>query len=406
MASGWEDNVHDLVPGPRRTRSHGHYMPVYLDCSATTPVDPRVGATVTRHMVEEYGNAGSRTHEFGARAKRAVQRAREQVAISVDASPDEVFFTSGTTESNNLALLGLATFGERVRHRHVISTLIEHKAVLEPLSVLRARGFEVDLVPPTSEGWVDPESIGNLLRPDTLVVSVMHANNETGVVQPIEAVSELLVGHSAFLHVDAAQTYGKLSAPLSDRRIDLISLSGHKLFAPKGIGALIARRRGYDRPPLTPLMFGGGQERGLRPGTLPVALVVGLGLAVELAREEEKARRAACLSFRTQVLEGLRSLEPRFNGDVSRTLSHVVNLSFDGIDSEAAMVALKDLVAVSNGSACTSANYEPSHVLQAMGLSEDRIKGALRLSWAHMTEAVDWDRVVARLLALRGGRAR
>jgi cysteine desulfurase len=228
--------------------------PIYLDHAATTPVDPRVAEVVMHYMVEEFGNAGSRTHEYGSRARKAVDTAREQVAAVVEAKPDEVIFTSGATESNNLAILGLAPFGEREGRRHILSTMIEHKAVLEPLAHLEKRGFEVELVRPTRGGWVEADDVLSRVRDDTLLVSVMHVNNETGVIQPIDEVAAGLEGRSAYFHVDAAQGYSKELQKLKHKRIDMISVSGHKIYAPKGVGALITRRRNRLRPPLEPLM--------------------------------------------------------------------------------------------------------------------------------------------------------
>jgi cysteine desulfurase len=368
-------------------------MPVYLDCNSTTPVDPRVQQEVLRYMSVEFGNAGSRTHEFGARAKRAVQHARRQVAEVVKAEPDEVVFTSGATESNNLAILGLGRHGEETNRKHIVSSQIEHKAVLEPLQAMAERGFEVTLVPPTAGGWVDPDQVKRSIRPDTLLVSVMHVNNETGVVQPIVEIAAALEDHSAFLHVDAAQGFGKDVLSLQNPRIDLVSVSGHKIFGPKGIGALILRRRAFKSPPIAPLLFGGGQERGLRPGTAPVPLIVGLGLAAELAIREAKKRALACERYRHEVLQALLPLRPVINGDQDRVLPHVLNLSFRGLDSEAVMVALKDFIAISNGSACTSQSYQPSHVLEAMGAEPEILRAAIRLSWSHITPLPDWNEV-------------
>jgi cysteine desulfurase len=376
-------------------------MTIYLDCNATTDVDPVVRRAVLRYMEEDYGNAGSRTHAFGVRARDAVQLARARVAAVVRADIDEVVFTSGATESNNLALLGLAPGGERSGRRHLVTTLIEHSSVLEPVAALQARGFEATYILPTRGGWVDPEAVVAAVRADTLLVSVMHANNETGVVQPIAAIADRLQGREAYLHVDAAQGFGKVTEELCHPRIDLLSLSGHKLFAPKGIGALIARRREGRALPLTPLMFGGGQERGLRPGTLPVQLVVGLGLAAEAALKEAGVRAAACRAFRERALTALAPLGPLVHGDVSRALPHVLNLSFAGIDSEALMVAWRGLLAVSNGAACSSRGYHGSHVLRAMGLGEEAMAGAVRLSWSHRTEEPDWGRVVEAVQCLR-----
>jgi cysteine desulfurase len=375
-------------------------MPVYWDCNATTPVEPAVRDAVLRFMTDEIGNAGSRTHEFGLRAKQAVEQARRAVASVVDAASDEIVFTSGATESNNLAILGLAAHGDATGRRHIVSTQIEHKAVLEPLQELASHGFEVTLVPPTAGGWVDPAAVRAALRPTTLLVSVMHVNNETGVVQPLGEIADALGSHEAFLHVDAAQGFGKDFDPLRSTRIDLISVSGHKLYAPKGVGALVARKRKQRRPPLRPLMFGGGQERGLRPGTAPVPLIAGLGVAAEVAVTDAQARASACQRYRRRVIEALAPLRPETNGDPDRTLPHVLNVSLPGLDSEAVMLALKGIAAFSNGSACTSHSYEPSHVLSAMGLPAQRIEGAVRLSWCHLTPEPDWSelqRALARL---------
>lgn len=370
-------------------------MAIYLDCNATSPLEPRVQEEVFKYLSVEFGNAGSRTHDYGTRANQAVQHAREQVAEVVKSKRDEVIFTSGATESNNLAILGLAQFGQEMGRKHIISSQIEHKAVLEPLEALASRGFEITLIPPTSGGWIDPIAVRDVLREDTLLVSLMHVNNETGVIQPISEITQLLNDHPAFFHVDAAQGFGKEIKALQDRRIDFISISGHKIYGPKGIGALVLRRRKFNRPPLAPLFFGGGQERGLRPGTLPVPLIVGLGLAAELALNQVKDRTKACLAFRERLLEILSPLEPIINGELGMTVPHVLNISFPGLDSEAIMIALKDIIAVSNGSACTSHSYQPSHVLKAMGRPAPVIQGAIRLSWCHMTEEPDWDEVVS-----------
>jgi cysteine desulfurase len=370
-------------------------MMAYLDCNATTPLEPRVSEVMRSFFDTEFGNAGSRTHEYGTRAKQAVEQARRLVAEVVGSDVDEVTFTSGATESNNLAILGLADYGEKTGRRHLVSTAIEHKAVLEPLEHLLSRGFEVSLVTPSSGGWVDPDALAAACRPDTLLISVMQVNNETGVIQPIGEYCSRLANHDAFLHVDAAQGFGKQLDPLTNKRIDLISISAHKIYGPKGVGALIARRRGFARPPLQPLTFGGGQERGLRPGTLPVPLIAGFGEAARIASSEHKEREKKIRVFRQKLLTALDPLHPMINGDPDSMMPHVLNISIPGVDSEAAMVALKRVVAISNGSACTSATYKPSHVLQAMGFSLDRIQQALRFSWCHLTPEVDW-------LALRG----
>ena len=388
------------TPDKDADRAAGTSRPAYLDYNATAPVDPRVADEVMRFMAREFGNAGSRTHNYGQIAKERVNRAREEVAAVVAAQPDEVIFTSGATESDNLAILGLAAYGESVGRKHIISTRIEHKAVLEPLEVLAERGFEVELLAPHAGGWVSRETVTAAVRPDTLLVSVMAVNNETGVIQPIEAIGDALADHEAYFHVDGAQAFGKLIPPLRHSRIDLLALSGHKIGAPKGVGGLITRRRGYKRPPLTPLMYGGGQERGLRPGTLPVALIAGLGLAASIALEEREQNAERSASIRRELLEALLPLGAEPNGDLDRTITSTLNVSIPGVDSEAAIVALKDVVALSNGSACTSQSYEHSHVLRAAGLPAERIEGALRLSWGPATSTIPIELLVERLRGL------
>jgi cysteine desulfurase len=372
----------------------------YLDCNATTPIEPSVAEIIQKYMLEEFGNAGSRTHSYGSRAKKAVIHAREQVAALAGVSSNEVIFTSGATEANNLAILGLFEEGERLNKRHVVSTKIEHKAVLEPLEELSRRGWEVTLLPPSQDGIVTPEEVHDAMRDDTILVSIMHGNNETGTLQPIEEISKILMKHDAYLHIDAAQTFGKL--PLHElKRCDLISVSSHKCYGPKGVGALIAKRREYRLPPLKPLMFGGGQERGLRPGTLPVPLIVGFGLACELSAKKFKDREAKNLEFRGKVVSAIDKLGGVQNGSKENCLAHVINVSIPGLDSEAAIVALKDIAAISNGSACTSSSYTPSHVLQAMGFNQDRIDQAIRLSWSHLTEEPNWNGMISSLNAAK-----
>ncbi|MFC8721424.1 cysteine desulfurase DndA [Kitasatospora sp. NPDC057198] len=353
----------------------------YLDAAATTRVDPRVAEVVLHWMTEEFGNAGSRTHEYGARAKKAVQRAREQIATQLGASAGELIFTSGATESNNIALLGLAPHGEKTGRRHIVSSAIEHKAVLEPLEELERRGFEVELVAPDEHGLVSAESVLERVRPDTLLVSLMHVNNETGVVQPVAELARALRETPTYFHVDAAQGFAKLPEDLTSP-IDLVSISGHKIGAPKGVGALLTRRRRWDSIPLQPLMFGGGQERGLRPGTLPVPLIMGLAKAEELFRQEHRQWRSGAEAFREELISALASTQYRVNGDAAHTVPHILNLTFEGVSSEALIVRLQQVAAVATGSACTSASYTPSHVLQAMGMSHEQAANGLRLSWS------------------------
>jgi cysteine desulfurase len=354
--------------------------PEYLDYNATTPLDPRVFEVMKEWYLGPPANAGSRTHVYGQRAKEAVEVARKQVADVIDAQPEEIYFTSGATESNNIAILGLTAFGERTGRKHIISTAIEHKAVLEPLEEMRRRGFEVDLAPVTSGGFVEVETIEKLLRPDTLLVSVMHANNETGVLQPIVEISELVSETDAFFHTDAAQTFAKEIEELRQAKCDFISISGHKIFGPQGVGALYVRRVSGKKRPLEPIVFGGGQERGLRAGTIPVPLSVGLGKASQLAMAENESREEKAEENRRRILEALAFVEHELNGDQRRCQPHVINIRFPGVDSEALMMALKEKFAISNGSACTASSYAPSHVLLAMGLVEDEATESIRIS--------------------------
>jgi cysteine desulfurase len=376
-------------------------MPIYLDHNATTPVIPEVREAVLRHLDIEFGNAGSRTHEYGARAKKAVEEARAAVAEIALAEPSDVLFTSGATEANNLAILGLAAHGARAGRRHLVTTAIEHKAVLEPMQALEAQGFELTIVPVDSSGRVRAEDVLAATGPATLLVSVMQANNETGIQQPILEIAAGLAESEAFFHVDAVQGFGKALEAPRHKRIDLLSVSAHKLFGPKGVGALITRRRGYDRPPLTPLMYGGGQERGLRPGTLATPLIAGFGVAAKVALRDHAARAAACRAAKAGALADLARLDPTPIGDQAYALDHVLAVAFTGVDSEALMLALRDEIAISNGSACTSSSYEPSHVLKAMGLPNAVVEGAVRISWSHLSPPAPWQAIAARIEDLR-----
>lgn len=371
-------------------------MVVYLDCASTTPIDSRVLAEI-QHQFSATGNSGSRTHAFGQEARRVVEASRDRVARATGVGRGEVLFTSGATESNNLAILGLAEHGRATGRRHIISTHIEHNSVLTPLQVLESQGFEVTRLGVSTGGWVCPQALGKTLRPDTLLVSVMHVNNETGVVQPVDAIAEMLQGHEAYFHVDSAQGFAREDG-VKHARIDLISISGHKIHGPQGVGALIARRRSRQRPPLAPLLHGGGQELGLRPGTLPVALVAGFGLACELAAAERDARRSACAAFGAELERVLGRLGAQVHGERARLAGHIINVSFPGLSSEGVIEAVGEVVAISDGSACTSASTTCSHVLRAMGV--ENAGGAVRLSWSHMTPRVDWERFVQRLLPL------
>jgi cysteine desulfurase len=377
-------------------------VPSYLDFAATTKVDSRVADIVLHYMCEEFGNSGSRTHIFGINARNAVEKSRQQVADVVGCEATDVLFTSGATEANNLAILGLRKFGESQGKRHIITTGLEHKAVLEPIEHLEKNGFSVTVISPQPDGAISPIDVSNALTSETLMVSVMHVNNETGVIQPLAKIAEAMERHPAFLHVDAAQGFGKELELLTNPRIDLISISGHKIYAPKGVGALITKRRPKgERPPLSPLMYGGGQERGLRPGTLPVALIAGLGEAARLAVTENGVRLAQARTVERSILDFIQQSNGVVNGARESAIPQIVNASFRGLDSEAFIVATKNLVAISNGAACSSHSYELSHVLKSMGLEEWRLRGAIRFSFSHDSEPLDVESLASEIERVR-----
>ena len=356
-------------------------MTAYLDYAATTPVSSRVEAVVSHFMREEFGNAGSRTHTWGNVAKKAVADARSYIAQSIGAGPDELIFTSGATESNNIALLGLAAHGHSTGRTHIVSSATEHKAVLEPLQHLARNGFQVEFLTPQPDGRHLADDVMAAVREDTLVVSLMHVNNETGVVQPVNELAKRLKGTSTFFHVDAAQSFGKVRHNELASAIDMISFSGHKIGGPKGIGGLVIRRRGWASVPLQPLMFGGGQERKLRPGTLPVPLIMGLAEALKERLEDAEEWTRETLLFRERLTTLVGELSGAVNGASEPTAPHILNVSFPGVDSEALVLTLQDLIGISTGSACTSASYAPSHVLEAMSIGREQIDGSIRFSW-------------------------
>ena len=360
-------------------------MSIYLDCNATTPIEKEVNERIAHFLVEDFGNEGSHTHEHGMRARKAVEEARDEIGKVLSVTRNEIIFTSGATESNNLAILGLKEFGLKNNKKHIISSVIEHKAVLEPLEELKKEGFEIDLIPCEQDGRIDRNKITKKVRPDTLLVSLMHVNNETGIKQPIQELCESLKDKDCFFHIDAAQGFGKDIETLRNKRIDLISISGHKIYGPKGIGALITKLRNFEKPPLKPLFFGGGQEHKLRPGTLPVHLIVGLGEAAKMALRDIKKRKELNNKIFDQVKELINAIDGKINGDPKHLLGNCINFSIPKVDAEAFMLSTKDLIAVSNGSACTSTTYEPSHVIKAITEDKDRIRGAIRISWCHLT---------------------
>jgi len=369
-------------------------MTVYLDYCASAPIDSRVLDVMINIYRENYGNADSRTHIFGAKAKEIVEKARKSIAAILDIDSNELIFTSGATESNNIAILGLIDYAIETGKKHIITTAIEHKAVLGPIQFLESKGFDVDYVYPDFSGRIDPEDLLSRIRPDTLFVSVMHVNNETGIIQPVEEIGSELDKKDILFHIDAAQSFGKLNAIIRKTKYNILSLSGHKIKGPQGIGALVLRRKKYKRPPVKPLFHGGRQEYGFRPGTTAVPLVAGLSYAAELCEKEHANWLKGCIEQKEKMLNSLKDVAYKINGDQRYCLPSIINISFDGIDAEAVFSALKEEYAFSNGSACTSGSYEPSHVLKAMGFDDKRINSSLRISWDYESE-VDWSKLVS-----------
>ncbi len=372
--------------------------PVYLDYAATTPVDPRVAEKMMQCLTMDgnFGNAASRSHVFGWRAEAAVEEAREQVAALVGADPREIVWTSGATESNNLALKGAAHFYQS-KGRHLITSRIEHKAVLDTCRQLEREGFELTyLDPEPGTGLIHPEQVEQALRPDTMLVSLMHVNNEIGTLTDIAAIGELTRSRGILLHVDAAQSAGKTEIDLAHTQVDLMSFSGHKLYGPKGIGALYVRRK--PRVRLEAQMHGGGHERGMRSGTLPTHQIVGMGEAFRLAALEMGAERERLLGLRQRLWAGLKDLPQVFlNGHPSQRVAGLLNVSFNFVEGESLIMALKDM-AVSSGSACTSASLEPSYVLRALGLSDELAHSSLRFSLGRYTTEDEIDFVIAQVV--------
>ncbi len=371
---------------------------IYLDYAATTPVDPRVAAHLSEYLTAAgvFGNPGSQ-HSFGVAARRAVEQARTEVAALINADPREVVWTSGATESDNLALKGAARVLVARRGRHIVTCKSEHKAVLDPCHQLEREGFRVSYLDPGPDGLISVERLAAALRDDTVLVSLMHVNNELGVVQDIAAIGALTRSRGVLLHVDAAQSPGKAPLDVEAMQIDLASLCAHKVYGPKGIGALYVRRR--PRVRLEPLLHGGGQERGLRGGTLPVHQIVAMGEAFRLAAAEREADRRHCRGLRDRLMGKLAGLPlMELNGDPEQSVPQIINLSFPGLDAEALLLALDD-VALAAGSACTSASQEPSHVLRAIGLDDLRAAASVRLSLGRFTTAAEIDHAARRLVA-------
>lgn len=366
-------------------------MGIYLDYNASAPIDSRVIDEMVSVYTNSYGNADSRTHEYGENARKVTDLARERVASLLGVDKGEVFFTSGSTESNNIAILGLKEYAEKTGKKHIITTAIEHKAVLETVKSLEKDGFEIDIVSPDSSGRVRAESVLDNVKSNTLLVSVMHANNETGIIQPVDIIGEELAKKEVLFHIDATQSCGKLVDEIRNLKYNMLSLSAHKFKGPQGIGALILRKNRYKLPPIKNIMYGGQQEHGIRPGTTPVALVAGLGKACDIIESEYKNNNQRLEQIKNSIIQLLDNSEIEYviNGDSKYCLNNTLNISFKGVESEALMISSRQYCGISNGSACTSHDYSPSYVLMAMGLDKERISEAVRISWgAEIDESV------------------
>ena len=363
-------------------------LPIYLDNSATTRVDPRVTEEMVKYLSDDYGNPASRSHAYGWTAEAAVEEARENVAKLINADPKEIVWTSGATESNNLAIKGAAQF-YKSKGRHIITMTIEHKAVLDTCRELERQGFEVTYLDPEPNGLLDLEKFKAAIRPDTILASIMYVNNEIGVIQPIPEIGEICREKGIIFHVDAAQATGKVEIDLAKLKIDLMSMCAHKSYGPKGIGALYVRRK--PRVRLEAQMHGGGHERGFRSGTLPTHQIVGMGEAFRLAREEMATEKDRIRMLRDKLLHGLQEMEEVYvNGDLESRVPHNLNMSFNFVEGESMIMAIKD-IAVSSGSACTSASLEPSYVLRALGRSDELAHSSIRFTLGRFTTEEEID---------------
>ena len=371
-------------------------LPIYFDYSATTPVDPRVVEKMVECLTLEgnFGNPASRSHVFGWKAEEAVEEARQHVANLVNCDPREIVWTSGATEADNLALKGAAHF-YKSRGKHIITSKIEHKAVLDSCRQLEREGFEVTYLDPDNKGMIAPEVVEKAIREDTILVSLMHVNNEIGVINDIKAIGEICHEKKVTFHVDAAQSTGKIDIDLEDMKVDLMAFSAHKTYGPKGIGALYVRRKPRIR--LESQMHGGGHERGMRSGTLATHQIVGMGEAFRIAKEEMHEETKRVIALRDRFLKGFEGMEEVYiNGDLEHRIPHNLNISFNFVEGESLIMALKDL-AVSSGSACTSASLEPSYVLRALGMNDELAHSSLRFSIGRFTTEEDVDIAIAKV---------
>lgn len=375
-------------------------MGIYLDYNASAPIDQRVLEVMIDVYQNAYGNADSRTHDYGKQARGIVENARGQVASILGINKEEIFFTGGATESNNIAIQGVKEYGINENRKHIITTSIEHKAVLESVKAMQRCGFEVDYISPDMTGRISAQEVLSKVRKDTLLVSIMHVNNETGIIQPIKEIGDMLSPKNVLFHVDATQSFGKLVNELKEVKYDMLSMSAHKLGGPQGIGALILRKKRYKFPPVKAIMYGGQQEHGIRPGTIPVALAAGLGKACELVQEEYLNNCAKCQMVKNRICELLEDsgLKYGFNGDQKYCMSNTMNICIYGVSSEALMLSSKEYCGVSNGSACNSNSYKPSYVLTEMSIPEERIENSIRISWGPEIAMEDIEQSIGEML--------
>ncbi len=363
-------------------------LPIYLDYSATTPVDPRVAAKMIPYLTEHFGNPASRSHAFGWEAEKAVEEAREHVAALIGADSKEIVWTSGATEGNNLAIKGAAQF-YKGKGKHIITQKTEHKAVLDTCRELERQGFEVTYLEPEQNGIVDLEKFKAAIRPDTILVSIMYVNNEIGVIQPVEEIGEICRAKGIIFHCDAVQAAGKLEIDVRKLKVDLLTMTAHKMYGPKGIGALYIRRK--PRVRIEAQIHGGGHERGMRSGTLPTHQIVGFGEAARLAKLEMATDNERIRGLRDRLLNGIKGLEEVYvNGDLERRIPGNLNVSFNFVEGESLIMAIKD-IAVSSGSACTSASLEPSYVLRALGRSDELAHSSIRFTLGKFTTEEEID---------------
>lgn len=360
-------------------------MSTYLDYNASTPIDERVLNVMVDVYRNAYGNADNMNNTFGEKASSVVDKARGQVAGLLGIKKDEVFFTSGATESDNMVVFGLVNYARQTGKKHIVTTAIEHKAVLQPLGELEKQDFEVTYISPDESGRVSADDVLNAVREDTLLVSVMHANNETGIIQPVKEIGDALSGRDIFFHVDAAQTFGKLVEELRGVKYTFLSASAHKMYGPQGVGVLVMRKKRYKLPPLTPMFFGGSQEHGFRPGTVPTALIAGMGEACRIAEKEYAENLKKYEETKQMIYQLLEQsgISYSVNGDRNYCIPNTLNVRLKGMNAFSLMQECRSYCAISNGSACNSNDGKPSHVLKAMGFSDEHTEQSIRISWGN-----------------------